>query len=92
MSLTITNTGNELRLFGNLNQETCKDVKKNVTSYLKKHSSVIINIDEVTSIDRTSLNSLAKLFEKASKTNKKISIQGVGCKEIYDELMNRSIV
>ncbi len=92
MYSSIKTSNNCLYLRGDLNSETFKNVKSQVNSYLKKHKRVVLDINEVTEIDSHAVESLAKLFKKASKANKKISIQGLGTKDIYDELIYRSII
>lgn len=92
MALEITKSNHHFYLKGNLDLNTCQSVQKKVTTFLKNNQEVIINIDKVSEIDSSAVNSIAKLFKKTFNTNKKINIEGYGTKDIYEELMLRDIL
>ncbi|AUC17069.1 hypothetical protein BTO06_08830 [Tenacibaculum sp. SZ-18] len=52
--------------------------------YAEKLKNVVINIDKVKEIDRDGIEAIKTVWAIALKKNKKFSIRGLGCKDIYD--------
>ncbi len=92
MNLQITNKKNCFHLKGNLTFNNFTRLKTIINSFLKSNNKVVLNINEVTEIDTFTVNSLINLYIKTSNSNKDISIQGFGAKDIYDELDYRNII
>jgi anti-anti-sigma regulatory factor len=51
---------------------------------IDKKKKITLNIDEAEEIDRNGLNAIQQLMILATSKEKKFSIVGDGCKEIYD--------
>ena len=92
MTLEITQNNDRFYLKGNLNSTSCSSIKNQVNTFLKKHSNVVININEVTEIDSFAVNFIVNLFKKASNKNKYVNFEGFGAKDIYEELIFRSML
>ncbi|RCT54086.1 hypothetical protein DUZ96_11975 [Winogradskyella sp. KYW1333] len=61
-----------------------KTFNTHFSNIFHKLDDVIINIEQIESIDRAGVMALAKLHNESINRSKKLSIIGLGCKELYD--------
>ena len=84
MDLQITSYNNRYRIKGTLNKLSLKTLNTHFSNIFHKLDDVIINIEQIESIDRAGVMALAKLHNESINRSKKLSIIGLGCKELYD--------
>jgi anti-anti-sigma regulatory factor len=84
MSLIIKESNGITILEGIINSASEKDLKERLEFLLTYTSSVIINIDKVTSISRNGLKVIENLFSQAKQNNKVFCVVGYGCNDIYN--------
>ncbi|TJY38237.1 hypothetical protein E5167_01105 [Pontimicrobium aquaticum] len=60
---------------------------KNIFS---KVDELKINIEGLDSIDRDGVSAITKLHNRAISKNKKLTIIGLGCKELYEHIKTHS--
>lgn len=84
MDLKITNCNNFFKIKGTLNKSNVKIFQREFQNVFEKASSVTISIQEVESMDKYGVEAIAKLHQEALTKNKRMSIIGFGCKELYD--------
>ncbi|TXE09704.1 hypothetical protein FUA26_09450 [Seonamhaeicola algicola] len=86
MSLIINTAKNNYQLIGELTKTNAKDLEKVLNKGLKKFNKVVINIEEVSAIDRHGVNIITKVHQAALNSNKSIAIIGYGCKDLYNHI------
>lgn len=84
MSLRITSCNNYFKLKGIFNKESMNVFKSEFDNIFDYFSSLTINIEDVESMDNYGVNALANLHEQSIARNRKLSIIGLGCKDLYD--------
>ncbi|WP_411893343.1 STAS domain-containing protein [Winogradskyella sp. A2] len=84
MDLQITSYNNRFRIKGTLNKLSLKTFDAHFSNIFQKLDEVILNIEHIESIDRAGVMALAKLHNESINRSKKLSIIGLGCKELYD--------
>lgn len=86
MSLKMKQSNGVTFLEGAINSETEKQFRKHLEFLLTYTNAVTINIDKTSFISRNGLKVIEDLFSLAKQTNKKFSVVGYGCKDIYDSI------
>ncbi|MEC3906723.1 STAS domain-containing protein [Tamlana sp. 2201CG12-4] len=84
MELKITNCNNFFKIKGILNKGNVELFQEEFNNIFEKINELTISIKEVKSMDKYGVNAIAKLHEEALMKNKRFSIIGYGCKELYD--------
>ena len=84
MDLEITSYNNRFKIKGTLNKLSLKTFNAHFSNIFYKLDEVIINIEQVESIDRAGVMALARLHNESINKSKKLAIIGLGCKELYD--------
>ena len=84
MDLEITSYNNRFRIKGTLNKLSLKTFNAHFSNIFEKQDEVLINIEQIESIDRAGVMALARLHNESITKSKKLSIVGLGCKELYD--------
>jgi hypothetical protein len=84
MSLEILKNNEKFYLHGKLNTTTLNYFTTYFESNLQEIHKVTLNIDNVIEIDEDALNEIKELARITLLKEKKFSIVGVGCKEIYE--------
>lgn len=84
MNLEITNKNNVFQVAGTLNKFNVHQFKNEFLNIFEKQNSLIISIENVTSIDRSGVNALAQLHNEALSKHKKLSIIGMGSDDLYE--------
>ncbi|NRD19219.1 hypothetical protein HNV08_04095 [Winogradskyella eckloniae] len=83
MDLEITNYNNRYQIEGALNKFNLKTFNAYFANIFDKRDDVLLDIERVQSIDRAGVMALAKLHNESITKSKKLSIIGLGCKELY---------
>ncbi|WP_165764771.1 hypothetical protein [Winogradskyella aurantia] len=84
MDLEITSYNNRFQIKGALNKLNLKTFNAHFANIFEKLDNVFLDIGEVESIDRAGVMALARLHNESIVKAKKLSIIGLGCKELYD--------
>ena len=84
MELEITHNNNFFKIKGILNKSNVYLFKKEFSHIFDTLSSVTISIESIEWMDRYGVKAFAKLHKEAVSKNKKLSIIGLGCKDLYD--------
>ncbi|MCA0132588.1 STAS domain-containing protein [Winogradskyella alexanderae] len=84
MDLQITSYNNRFKIKGTLNKLSLKTFNAHFSNIFEKQDEIIINIENIESIDRAGVMALARLHNESITKSKKLSIVGIGCKELYD--------
>ncbi len=84
MEFRITNCNNFFKMKGVLNKNSISLFQKEFKNVFERVNSLTISIEDVESMDKYGVDAIAKLHEEALSKNKRLSIIGFGCKELYD--------
>ncbi|MBO3115631.1 hypothetical protein J4050_02670 [Winogradskyella sp. DF17] len=84
MDLQITSYNNRFQIKGALNKLSLKTFNAHFQNIFDKIDDVFIDIGGIESIDRAGVMALAKLHNESITKSKRLSIVGLGCKELYD--------
>lgn len=84
MSLRITSCNNYFKLKGIFNKESMYLFSSEFDNIFDYFSTLTINIEEVESMDKYGVKALANLHEMSIARNRKLSIIGLGCKDLYE--------
>lgn len=84
MDFQISNCNNLFKIKGILNKESVTVFNDEFNNIFDKLSNLTISIQDIVSMDKYGVDALAKLHEEALVKNKRLSIIGFGCKELYD--------
>ena len=83
MDLQITNYNNRFQIKGTLNKLNLKTFNAQFSNIFDKLDDILLDIEQVSSIDRAGVMALAKLHNESITKSKRLSIIGFGCKELY---------
>lgn len=83
MELTITNYNNFYKLKGSLNKNNLEFFNQTFQYIFEKVESLTISIDGLESVDQYGVKALVGLHNQSITKNKRFSIVGIGCKELY---------
>ena len=83
MEFRITNCNNFFKMKGVLNKNSISLFQKEFKNVFERVNSLTISIEDVESMDKYGVDAIAKLHEEALSKNKRLSIIGFGCKELY---------
>lgn len=83
MDLQITNYNNRFQIKGTLNKSNLKTFNAHFSNIFDKLDDILLDIEQVNSIDRAGVMALAKLHNESITKSKRLSIIGFGCKELY---------
>ncbi|XMO84992.1 STAS domain-containing protein [Algibacter sp. AS12] len=84
MDFRISNCNNFFKVKGVLNKQSLNVFNAEFKNIFEKTNHITISIQDVESMDRYGVNAISKLHEEALAKNKRLSIVGFGCKELYD--------
>ncbi|WP_282041559.1 STAS domain-containing protein [Winogradskyella flava] len=84
MDLQITSYNNRFQIKGNLTKLNIKTFNAHFTNIFDKLDNILLDIESVESIDRSGVMALAKLHNESITKSKRLSIIGLGCKELYE--------
>lgn len=91
MALQVTQKEQTLYLKGSINSTTARLFIIHTEHFVDKFKNVKINIDKVKEIDTDGMEAIKTVWSIALKRNKKFSVTGLGCKDIYDHFENQFI-
>lgn len=86
MTLKITEEKGVFNLEGAVNSITAQNFKNRIEAVMTKLESLVINIENVTEIDRSGMGVFHSLYAYSKAHNIKFYIIGIGCKEVCDDL------
>jgi ABC-type transporter Mla MlaB component len=84
MDLKITNSNNFFKVKGVLNRDNIYVFQNEFRNVFDKVNNVTICIQDIKSMDKYGVAAVANLHNEALNKNKKLSIIGFGCKDLYD--------
>jgi anti-anti-sigma regulatory factor len=84
MDLQITSYNNRFQIKGTLNKLNLKTFNAHFANIFDRLDDVFLDIGKIESIDRAGVMALAKLHNESISKSKRLSIVGLGCKELYD--------
>lgn len=84
MDLQITNCNNFFKVKGFLNKANIDIFQNKFNNIFESVNELTISIKDIESMDKYGVNAIAQLHEEALEKNKRFSIIGYGCKELYD--------
>lgn len=84
MNLRITQTHNFFKLKGILDRRNLQIFQEEFNNIFENVNALTISIEEVEWMDRYGVKALTNLHDEAISRNKKLSIIGLGCRELYD--------
>lgn len=90
MDFKITNCNNFFKVKGTLNKKSVALFNKEFNNIFERVNNLTISIQDIISMDKYGVDAIAKLHEEALNKNKKLSIVGIGCKELYDHFKTES--
>jgi ABC-type transporter Mla MlaB component len=90
MELTITNYNNFFEISGILDKSNVFEFQEAFRNIFDKIEDVTISIKGLQSIDRYGVNAIAKLHNESITKAKRLSIIGLGCKELYDHFKSEA--
>ena len=83
MTLEICKDANLFRIKGRLDRSSLQLFQETFDNIFEKMDQVVISIEDLQGIDREGVVAIAKLHNEAIIKQKKLSIVGIGCKELY---------
>ena len=83
MDLQITNYNNRFQIKGSLNKLNIQTFNSHFENIFDKLDEILLDIESVESIDRAGVMALARLHNESIVKSKRLSIIGLGCKELY---------
>lgn len=84
MDLQISNCNNFFKVKGILNKTNVGLFQKEFNNIFDTFNDLTISIKDIESMDKYGVNAIAQIHEEALSKNKRFSIIGYGCKELYD--------
>lgn len=90
MVLEISNCDNCYNIKGNLTKKNLSTFSHTFKNIFDKIEHLTINIEGLDSIDREGVSAITKLHNVAISKNKKLTIVGLGCKELLDHIKTHS--
>lgn len=82
--LEITHANDYFKIKGNLNRNNLHIFQNAFQNIFDTQDALIISIEGLDGIDRDGVNAIAKLHNESLIKQKKLSIVGLGCKELYE--------
>lgn len=84
MDFQITSCNTFFKVKGILNKKTVALFDKEFNNIFETANNLTISIQDIVSMDKYGVDAISKLHQEALSKNKKLSIIGFGCKELYD--------
>lgn len=84
MNIEITSYNNQFRIKGVLNRQNVNEFNSEFKNIFDKFDALTLSIEGLTSIDRYGVNALAQLHNESISRQKKLSIIGMGCDDLYE--------
>jgi len=84
MNLKITNSNTFFKIKGILDRNNLNLFYNEFENIFERLNTLTISIEEVEWMDQDGVNAIAALHNEAILKNKKLSIIGLGCKDLYE--------
>lgn len=84
MNLKISHYNNFFKLKGILDKKSLSLFYKEFNDIFERENALTISIEEVEWMDRYGVQAMTGLHNEAISKNKKLSIIGMGCRDLYD--------
>ncbi|MCK7589105.1 hypothetical protein M0G43_00815 [Subsaxibacter sp. CAU 1640] len=84
MNIEITSYNNQFKIRGVLNRQNVGVFIREFKDVFDKFNSLTLSIEGLTSIDRYGVNALAQLHNESISKQKRLSIIGMGCDDLYE--------
>ena len=84
MNLKISHSQNFFKLKGILDKNSISFFKHEFNHIFEKVNNLTVSIEEIEWMDRYGVKAMSDLHNEALEKNKKLSIIGLGCKELYE--------
>ena len=84
MNIEITSYNNQFKIKGVLNRQNVNEFNYEFKNIFDKFDSLTLSIEGLTSIDRYGVNALAQLHNESISRQKRLSIVGMGCDDLYE--------
>lgn len=84
MDLEITQSNNFFKVKGALHRRNIHVFKSEFRNIFEKANAITISIEDLKSIDRYGVNAIAQLHNESILKQKRLSIIGMGCQELYN--------
>jgi anti-anti-sigma regulatory factor len=84
MNLKITHSHNFFKLKGILDKQSLGVFQNEFNNIFERVNALTISIEEIEWMDRYGVKAMTGLHDEAILKNKKLSIIGLGCKELYE--------
>lgn len=92
MDLQITSYNNRFQIRGTLNKLNVKTFNAHFANIFDRLDEILLDIEKVESIDRAGVMALARLHNESIVKSKRLSIIGLGCKELYEHFKSEEKV
>lgn len=92
MELEITSYNNFFKMKGILNKRNLNVFKNEFSDIFDKVNTLTINIEHIEWMDKYGVEAMAALHYEALSKNKKMSIIGLGCKELYQHFKSDAAI
>ena len=89
MDLQITNYNNRFQIKGSLNKLNIKTFNTHFANIFDKSDEILLDIESIESIDRAGVMALARLHNESIVKSKRLSIIGLGCKELFQHFKSQ---
>ncbi|WCO01334.1 STAS domain-containing protein [Psychroserpens ponticola] len=89
MDLEITNLNNFFTVKGALDRHNIYLFKSKFRNVFEKADAITISIENLKSIDRYGVNAIAQLHNESIVKQKRLSIIGLGCKEVFNHFKTK---
>ncbi|WP_323787072.1 STAS domain-containing protein [Psychroserpens sp.] len=90
MDLEITHSNNFFKVKGSLDRHNIHVFKSKFRNIFEKANAITISIEDLKSIDRHGVTAIAQLHNESIIKHKRLSIIGLGCKDLYDHFKSES--
>lgn len=91
MELEITSYNNFFKIKGILSKRNLDVFKNEFTNVFDRLDALTISIENIEWMDKYGVDAFAKLHYEALSKNKKMSIIGLGCKELYEHFKSSDV-
>jgi len=89
MILEIKQHNHLYKVIGTLEKQNINEFKSRFKDVFKNSDAITICIENLKRIDQYGVNALAELHNESLKKQKKLSIIGLGCKELYQHFKTK---
>lgn len=91
MELEITSYNNFFKIKGILNKRNLSVFKNEFNNIFERVNALTVSIENIEWMDKYGVNAFAELHYEAIAKNKKMSIIGFGCKELYEHFKSDTV-